>query len=80
MRGLTNESGIASSVSTSASIGTDRRQKSSARSLRPSATSSTAVGIALFDAGSVRASAGSMRRPSFSNSIRRKSADPGFPS
>ena len=37
MRGFTYDSGTASSVSTSAEIGTDSRQKSSARSTRPSA-------------------------------------------
>ena len=44
MRGFTYASGIASSVSTSARIGTEIRQNSSARSTRPSATSSAAVG------------------------------------
>ena len=71
---------MASSVSTTARIGTEMRQKSSARSLRQSLTRSAAVDSALLEVGSARASDGSMRRPSLSNSIRRKSAAPALPS
>ena len=51
MRGFTYASGTASSVSISADTGTEIRQKSSARSTRPSATISAAVGMAFDDVG-----------------------------
>src|SRR4030095_8706990 len=53
IRGLTCESVIASSVSTTAEIGTDSRQKSSARSTRPSAARSGGGGIGLRGGGRV---------------------------
>ena len=56
------------------------RQNSSARSARPSASSSADSGIALYEDGIARASAGSIRRPSFANSTIWYSAVPGLPS
>ena len=78
--GFTYASGTASSVSTIDAMGTDSRQKSSARSSGPSRAISAAVGIALVDVGSARSSAGSILRPSRPNSTIRYSVVPGLPS
>ena len=64
IRGFTYDSGMASNTSTSALIGTEMRQKSSARSVAPSPTSKASNGSALTDKGGARTSAGSIRRPS----------------
>ena len=71
IRGFTCASGTASSVSTSAEIGTDSRQNISAFSTAPPIAMSADVGIALVDVGSARNSAGSIRRPSDPNSMTR---------